>query len=101
VAGTGLVLPEQVTHLLHLRLLLLLCYLPRLCLHLRLLGVWVVVVAVDGMVVNWRSQGPGIANMGCLYVAVRQEGLRGLSPMLGECFLQCLHLHSSCVPLRG
>jgi hypothetical protein len=88
VGGTGLVLLEQVTRLPHLCLLLLLHYLPRL--RLRLLGAWVVAVAVDGTVVNWRSQGPGIANVGYSYAAVRQEGLHGLSLMLGGCSLRCL-----------
>jgi hypothetical protein len=94
--GIGLVLPEQVTRLPHLCLLLLLRYLPHL--RLCLLGVWVVAVVVDGMVVDWRSQGPGIANVGCLYAAVRQEGLCGPSPMLSECFLQCLCRRSLHVP---
>jgi hypothetical protein len=90
--GTGLVLLEQVTRLPHLRLLLLLRYLP--CLRLRLLGTWVVAVAVDGTVVDWHSQGPGIANVGYSYAAVRQGGLHGPSPMLSEYFLRCLRRRS-------
>jgi hypothetical protein len=60
-----------------------------------------VVVAVDEMAVGWRSQVPGIASVGYLCAAVRQEGLRGPSPMLSECFLWCLRLHSLRAPLWG
>jgi hypothetical protein len=82
VEGTGLVLLEQVILLRHLLLLL---------------GVWEVVAEVGGTVVDWHSQELGIASVGS-YVAVHQEDLCGPSPMLGECFLQCLRLRSLRVP---
>jgi hypothetical protein len=94
--GTGWVLLEQVNRLLRLRLRRLLHLL--LCLPHLSLVVWVVVATVDGMVVNWRSQGPGIANVVYLYAAVRQEGVHGPSPMLGEYFRRCLRRRSLCVP---
>jgi hypothetical protein len=85
VEETGLVLLVRV---------ILLCLLHRLLLQ----DVWEVVVVVGGMVVGLYFQGSGIANKECLCFVVRLEGLRGPSPVLGECFLRCLRLHSLRVP---